>query len=89
MRRQTKLPAIFESGDLVAYVFTSASDIEVNEPKTYAEARKSKDWKKWNASMGEEKDSLDKNDSWDIVDRPPRQKIIGCKWVYKYKEGIP
>ena len=50
---------------------------------------KAKTGKKWNASMGEEKDSLDKNDTWDVVDRPPRQGVIGCKWIYKYKEGIP
>ena len=45
VRRQTKPPAIFESGDFVAYALTSAADIEVNEPQSYAEAKKSKDWK--------------------------------------------
>ena len=54
-----------------------------------AEARRSKDWDKWNASMKEEKDSLDKNHTWDIVDRPPRHRVIGCKWIHKLKEGIP
>lgn len=36
--------------------------------------------------MGEEKDSLDKNDKWDVVERPLRQRIIGCKYIYKYKK---
>ena len=43
VRRQSKPPAIFESGDFVAYALTSAADIEVNEPQSYAEVRKSKD----------------------------------------------
>lgn len=89
VRRQTKPLFIFESGDFVVYPLTSAADIEVDEPQTYAEAKKSKDWEKWNASMGEENDSLDKNDMWDIVDRPLRHRVIGCRWIYKYKEGIP
>lgn len=42
-----------------------------------------------NASMGDEKTSLDKNGTWDVVDRPQRQRVIGSKWVYKYNEGIP
>ena len=41
------------------------------------------------ASMGDEKISLDKNGTWDVVDRPQRQRVIGSKWVYKYNEGIP
>lgn len=55
VRRQTKPPAIFESGDFLAYVLTSAADIVIYEPKTVAEAMKSKDWDKWMASMKEEK----------------------------------
>lgn len=39
--------------------------------------------------MGDEKTSLDKNGTWDVVDRPQRQRVIGSKWVYKYNEGIP
>ena len=39
--------------------------------------------------MKEEKVSLDKNHTWDIVERPLRQKVIGSKWIHKLKEGIP
>ena len=89
VRRQTKPPAIFESGDFVAYALMSVADISVDEPKTVAEVMKSKDWDKWNASMKEEKSSLDKNHTWNLVDRPLKQRIIECKWIYKIKEGIP
>ena len=73
----------------MAYALTCADDIVTNEPKSLAEAKLSKDWDKRNASMKEEKVSLDKNHTWDIVERPLRQKVIGCKWIHKLKEGIP
>ncbi|CAM8970182.1 unnamed protein product [Rhodiola kirilowii] len=39
--------------------------------------------------MKEEMDSFMKNETWDLVDRPKGQKLVGCKWIYKKKEGIP
>ncbi|CAM8941031.1 unnamed protein product [Rhodiola kirilowii] len=39
--------------------------------------------------MKEEMDSLMKNETWELVDRPKGQKLVGCKWIYKKKEGIP
>lgn len=32
--------------------------------------------------------SLLKNNTWDVVDRPLNQKLIGCKWIFKRKEEI-
>ena len=29
--------------------------------------------------------SLDENESWVLVERPKRTKVIKCKWVYKIK----
>ncbi|CAM8878647.1 unnamed protein product [Rhodiola kirilowii] len=37
--------------------------------------------------MKEEMDSLMKNETWELVDRPKGQKLVGCKWIYKRKEG--
>lgn len=39
--------------------------------------------------MVEEKISLDENETMILVPRPAKQRVIGCKWLYKYKEGIP
>jgi hypothetical protein len=39
----------------------------------------------WQAVMKEELDALHKNNTWDLVDLPPRKSLIGCKWVYKIK----
>ena len=40
-------------------------------------------------AMREEMNSLQKNDNWTLVERPTDQKVIGCKWIYKLKPGIP
>nr|GFC84661.1 retrovirus-related Pol polyprotein from transposon TNT 1-94 [Tanacetum cinerariifolium] len=32
--------------------------------------------------------SLKKNHTWELVDQPPGQKLLSCKWLYKSKEGI-
>ena len=37
--------------------------------------------------MEEELDSIDKNETWEMVTRPPRCKPIGLKWVYKVKRN--
>lgn len=39
--------------------------------------------------MDDEMVSLDKNKTWALVDLPEGKKTIGCKWIYKYKPGIP
>ena len=37
--------------------------------------------------MNEEMKSLQENNTWELVDRPPGKKPVGCQWVYivKYK----
>ncbi|KAI5334040.1 hypothetical protein L3X38_024173 [Prunus dulcis] len=36
----------------------------------------------------DEMDSLHWNSFWELVRKPEDQKVIGCKWVFKKKEGI-
>nr|GEW17525.1 putative RNA-directed DNA polymerase [Tanacetum cinerariifolium] len=38
--------------------------------------------------MEEDMSSLKKNHTWEMVDQPPGQKLVSCKWLYKIKEGI-
>ena len=52
------------------------------EPHTYREAHTDPLWQQ---VMNEELDALHKNNTWDMVDLPPGQSIVGCRWVYKIK----
>ena len=40
---------------------------------------------RWKAAMNEEMKSLQKNETWELVDRPPWKKLVGCRWVYTVK----
>ena len=35
--------------------------------------------------MEEEFNSLQKSNTWELVDLPPGRKLVQCKWVYKTK----
>ncbi|CAA7055049.1 unnamed protein product [Microthlaspi erraticum] len=88
-RRVRRPPSMFEGTDFVAYALASAEAIELDEPRTYFEALKSKDGKRWVSASDEEMDSLRRNYTWILVERPKDQKVIGCKWIFKLKPGIP
>ena len=38
-------------------------------------------------AMEEEIQSLNKNQTWELVELPKGKRAIGCKWVYKKKEA--
>ncbi|CAM8947920.1 unnamed protein product [Rhodiola kirilowii] len=38
--------------------------------------------------MEDEMESLKKNKTWGIVDRPPKARLVGSKWIFTRKEGI-
>ena len=39
----------------------------------------------WKAAMQEEFSSLQKNNTWELVDLTPGRKLVQCKWVFKNK----
>lgn len=88
-RRNIRPPSRYEDGNFVAYALNTVEDLEVEEPKTFAEAMKSKQRKKWKAAAEEEMASHKKNRTWDLIDKPEKAKLIGCKWLFKLKPGIP
>lgn len=65
-RRVIRPPSRFEGSDFVAYALGAAESLEMDELKSLAEARRSRDWDKWNQAMREEKQSLDKNDTYEL-----------------------
>ena len=61
--------------------------INDNIPSTYKAAiHIPENGDQWKKSMGEEINSLYKNQTWDSVPLPKGEKEIGCKWVYSKKE---
>lgn len=74
--------------EMVAYALEVAEEVDTREPSTNKEAISCSESVQWLAAMGDEMESLDKNQTWELVKRPGERKIVTCKWVFKKKEGI-
>ncbi|GKA21706.1 retrovirus-related pol polyprotein from transposon TNT 1-94 [Tanacetum coccineum] len=74
--------------DMAAYAFAIAEEEDTHEPITFQEAINSSEKNEWVRAMNEEIGSLKKKHTWELVDQPPGQKLISCKWLYKIKQGI-
>ena len=57
-------------------------DLVSSEPTSYAEAQDSQARRR---AMQEELDMIEKNGTWQLVDRPRNRKVIGVKWIFKTK----
>ena len=55
---------------------------DISIPKNSQEALRNIQWKE---AMDEEMRALLQNNTWEIVDLPPRKKLVGCRWVYTLK----
>ncbi|KAI5354684.1 hypothetical protein L3X38_007579 [Prunus dulcis] len=55
------------------------------EPEKYEEAAQDKAWIK---AMEEELSMIEKNKTWELVDRPSDKQVIGVKWVFKTKLNL-
>ena len=62
-------------------------DTSGDEPTTYQKAISSLRADQWPMAMVEELQSLEKNQTWKLVKLPKGEKAIGCKWIFKRKEG--
>ncbi|KAL6340444.1 hypothetical protein AAG906_006108 [Vitis piasezkii] len=74
--------------DFMEFGPSVAENIEMEEPQTYYEVITSKKSTHWIVAMNEETESLQKNHTWQLVEKPKNQNIVGCKWVFKINEGI-
>ena len=52
------------------------------EPKNFNEASKDDNWVK---AMNDELDQIEKNNTWEMVQRPEGKNVIGSKWIFKNK----
>ena len=58
------------------------SNVVVCEPDNYEEAQQNPSWQK---AMEEEIFMIEKNKTWELVDRPGDKNIIGVKWIFRTK----
>ena len=66
--------------------WATVANVEVEcDPKTYKQAVKSPNAKQWEKAMIEELSSLNKRNTWSLVDLPAGKNLVGSKWVYKTK----
>lgn len=89
VRREVRPPRRFDDEDYYAEAHYTTEDGEAVEPSDYQEARRDINWSQWSQAMDEEMRSQDKNHTWTVVQRPINQRVIGNRWIYKYKMGIP
>ena len=88
-RRHTKAPERYGYADIIACALTLEYEETSTDPASYKEAMLSTDCENWKIAMKEEYDSLMKNHTWELVERPKNQRLIGCKWIFKTKPEIP
>jgi hypothetical protein len=71
----------------VAFALIVAQEVDsAHEPFNYSKAILSIDSEKWMGAIDAEMESLERNDTWDVVHLP--LKAIKCKWIFKRKEGM-
>ncbi|KAH9703748.1 Integrase catalytic domain-containing protein [Citrus sinensis] len=87
-RRKAKAPVRYGYAYLIAYALTASHQIDDDEPKNYKEAIHGPYKDEWKKAMDEEIDSLKKNNTWELVKRPANSRTVGCKWIYKVKDGL-
>ena len=58
------------------------SNVAICEPAGHEEALKDPKWKK---AMEEEMSMIQRNETWELIDKPADKKVIGVKWVFRMK----
>ena len=74
--------------NLASETQADSSDCEINfdfEPQTFKQAINSDEGVHWKNAALDEMKSLEKHNTWELVDLPVGKKAIGCRWVFKRK----
>jgi transposase InsO family protein len=58
---------------------------EDSEPKFYKHATMGPDSDHWTNAINAEMSALERNRTWEVVNKPADRKVIGSKWVFKIK----
>ncbi|KAH9779667.1 hypothetical protein KPL71_007786 [Citrus sinensis] len=72
-------PKRYAHAYLIAFALTTAHELDSDEPKTYSEAVRGNESEKWKAAIDEEMQSLFKNHTWTLIEKPPNKKVVGLR----------
>ena len=67
-----------ENSSMLYCAMLTAETRGIITPKSWLDARKSKQWEEWNTAMNEEYEALLKNCTWTLTRRPQENK---CNWI--------
>ena len=56
-----------------------------SDPQTYQQAC---DDPRWKSTMEDEFQTLQENNTWELVSLPPKRKLVQCKWVFWTKLAV-
>ncbi|KAL1449198.1 hypothetical protein WDU94_000417 [Cyamophila willieti] len=90
-KRARKPPAWHKDYDFTEEnhgAYFSCADYVEQSPITKEEAMARSDSEKWKAAIQEELDSHKKYNTWEVVPRPEKRKVIDSKWVFKVKTNM-
>ncbi|KAG7636059.1 Transposon En/Spm-like [Arabidopsis thaliana x Arabidopsis arenosa] len=88
-RRQIVAPAKMKDYSQFSFALMTYEVLNVEEePQCLHDAKKDENSELWNGAIGKEMDSLTKNATWELVDRPKDRKAISCKWLFKIKAEL-
>ena len=73
------------SGTRLLFDIYQRCNIVVCEPTDYEEAKMDQNWI---TAMKEGLLMIERNKTWELVNRPQNKKIIGVKWMYKTKLNV-
>ena len=80
--RETKKPQRY--GQTSSY-FIYVNVVCADSPQTYEETLSGNDSRSWKEAMDREMNSLVKNKTWQLVEKPKDKKVLDLKWVYTNK----
>ena len=65
---------------------TAIAESEAMDPQSLEEARRRKDWPRWEEAIKVELDALKKAGTWGVVEKPKGRNVVACKWVFRIKK---
>lgn len=85
-RRVSHPPRRFVEVEVIHHSLSVAENLEYFEPINFKEAISCTKYDEWYKAMVDEFESLSRNKTWVLVDKPKHSKCISCKWVFKKKQ---